>query len=132
MPILDNIRHEAFAQSRAGGARLEDAYEDAGFAAGNNHAGRLAQTPEVAQRIAELRIDFRAANSSIEESSPLALIAAMLRVAKAGEGLADAAALKEARLTLLQVERLRGMMDASRQGERALMLHNLSKEKTSY
>jgi phage terminase small subunit len=41
MPVLDNPRHEAFAQARAKGARLEQAYEEAGFAPGNGHASRL-------------------------------------------------------------------------------------------
>jgi len=50
MPILQNARHEIFAQSRAKGARLEDAYEDAGFIPGNGHAGKLAQRPEVSER----------------------------------------------------------------------------------
>ena len=57
MSILQNHRHEAFAQARAAGARLDDAYEDAGFAPGRGHACRLAHTPEVAERIAELRAD---------------------------------------------------------------------------
>ena len=40
MPQLENLRHEAFAQARAKGARLDDAYEDAGFAPSNGHASR--------------------------------------------------------------------------------------------
>ena len=38
MPTLRNPRQEAFAQARAGGALLDDAYEAAGFAPGNRHA----------------------------------------------------------------------------------------------
>lgn len=55
MPPLNNPRHEQFAQTRAGGATLVDAYEAAGFA---RHAGRawtLGKRPEVAARIRELQ-----------------------------------------------------------------------------
>ncbi|MGI9170060.1 MAG: hypothetical protein ACR2FH_07800, partial [Caulobacteraceae bacterium] len=58
MPVLDNPGHEAFALARAKGARLEDAYECAGFAPGNRHAARMAALPEVAERTVELRAEF--------------------------------------------------------------------------
>ena len=45
MPILQNPRHEAFAQSRSRGALLDEAYEHAGFIPGHGHASRLAATP---------------------------------------------------------------------------------------
>jgi hypothetical protein len=98
----------------ARGAFLEDAYEDAGFAAGLGHASRLALTPCIAECIAELR----AQKVDLDEARTHALIAGLLRIAKAGEDLASAAALKEARLTLLEVERLRSDMDRSRALER--------------
>lgn len=55
MPALKSSQHEAFARARAGGARLEDAYEDAGFAPDRAHAARLSKQALVAERIAELR-----------------------------------------------------------------------------
>jgi hypothetical protein len=58
MPKLDNRRHEWFAYLRAHGARLEEAYERAGYAPDRGHACRLASRPEVAERITELRSDF--------------------------------------------------------------------------
>jgi hypothetical protein len=54
MPTLTDPRAEAFAQSRARGANLEDAYELAGFAGAQGHASRFAQRPKVAARIREL------------------------------------------------------------------------------
>ncbi len=54
MPTLTNPRAEAFAQHRARGANLEDAYELAGFAGQQGHASRFAQRPRVAARIREL------------------------------------------------------------------------------
>jgi hypothetical protein len=114
MPILQNARHEVFAQSRAKGARLEDAYEDAGFIPGNGHAGKLAQRPDVFERIAELRVE----QAHLGDASPGAVIAALLRVAKASENLATPAGVKEARLTLLEVSRLSEALAAARRIER--------------
>ena len=80
MPLLKNPRHEAFAHARAKGALLDDAYEDAGFAPGNGHASRLAQRPEVAGRIAELR----ALQSDLGEANPPAVGASPRPPAPAG------------------------------------------------
>jgi hypothetical protein len=54
MPTLTDSRAEAFAQHRARGAKLEDAYELAGFAGGQGHASRFAKRCKVAARIREL------------------------------------------------------------------------------
>jgi hypothetical protein len=50
MPVLENPRHEAFAQARARGALLNDAYESAGFVLLKGHPSRLAYRAEVAER----------------------------------------------------------------------------------
>lgn len=52
---LSNQRHEVFAQARAGGATLSEAYEAAGFKKSTQHASRLASRPEVAARISFLQ-----------------------------------------------------------------------------
>ena len=114
MPLLPNPRHEAFAQARAQGARLEIAYEDAGFAAGQGHASRLAAQPDIVERIAELREE----QADLHAARPQAVIAALLKVAKACEAAGSPAAIREARLTLLEVERLRQNLDLSRENER--------------
>ncbi len=114
MPVLPNPRHEAFAQARARGARLEIAYEDAGFAAGQGHASRLAAQPEIAARIAEIREE----QIELQAASPQAVIAALLKVARAHEATGTAAAIKEVRLTLLEVDRLRDSLDLRRENER--------------
>jgi hypothetical protein len=54
MPTLTDPRAEAFAQHRAYGANLEDAYELAGFAGGQRHASRFARRRKVAARVREL------------------------------------------------------------------------------
>ena len=102
MPTLPNPRQEAFAQARAGGALLDDAYEIAGFVPGHGHASRLAKLPEVAERIGELlaaRTDARAADKGT-------VIAALLRLAETASTAGGAASISEARLTLLEAERL--------------------------
>jgi phage terminase small subunit len=111
MPILQNARHEAFAQARAAGARLDDAYEDAGFAYGRGHSSRLAATPEVAERIAELR----AARAAETDASEQAVIAALLRIAKAG--------LREVRLTLIEAQKLYSQQAQARAFERIESLY---------
>ena len=63
MQPLPNFRYEAFAQARAKGARLEDAYEDAGFTPDRANASRLAARPEIADRIAELRAEYAASTT---------------------------------------------------------------------
>jgi phage terminase small subunit len=118
MPILKNPRHEAFARSRAKGARLKDAYEDAGFVPDTSHACRLASQPEVAERIAELRAE----ETSLEEAREFALIAALLRVVKAAEADTSPASHKEVRQTLLEVDRLRNDVLRRRQHDRSDML----------
>jgi hypothetical protein len=119
MPILQNARHEAFAQARAAGARLDDAYEDAGFAYGRGHSSRLAATPEVAERIAELR----AARAAETDASEQAVIAALLRIAKAGEDMTTPAALREVRLTLIEAQKLYSQQAQARAFERIESLY---------
>ena len=75
MPLLANPRHEAFAQARARGAYLEDAYEDAGFAPNRAHASRLAHRPEVAERIGAIRAEL----AGVIDHSPEAMVANLLQ-----------------------------------------------------
>ena len=114
MPILQNARHEAFAQARAKGVRRDDAYEDAGFAPGNDHAWRLEARAEVAERIAELR----AARADLSEANVESVIAALLRLARASEALETPAGVREARLTLLEACRLGANLAHERDSER--------------
>lgn len=114
MPPLPNLRHEAFAQARANGARLDDAYEDAGFVPGYGHASRLAKQAEVAERIAELRAE----QAALSDANPQAVISALLRIAKFSEALATPAGVKEARATLLDACRLADDLARERACER--------------
>jgi hypothetical protein len=123
MPVLNNARHEAFAQARAKGVLLDDAYEDAGFAPGNGHASRLAKTEAVAERIAELK----ALETDMADAAPYGVIAALLALARDKE--VAPAASKEARLALMEASRLRGQMEAARIHERIYRLRDESQQK---
>lgn len=114
MPVLQDIRHEAFAQARAKGALLDDAYEDAGFRPGNHHASRLADRREVADRIAELRAE----QSGLTDANTQAVITALLRIATASEAMGTPAGAKEARLTLLEARKLGSELARDRAKER--------------
>jgi hypothetical protein len=102
MPTLNNRRYEAFAQARARGALLNDAYEGAGFMLHKCHPSRLAYRAEVAERIAELR----ALRTEVESHNPLALLAALKRIIKAGEGSENPVLVREARLAIVDAARL--------------------------
>lgn len=54
MPVLKNSRHEIFAQARAGGKTVDDAYITAGFKANRGNAARLNANESIKARIAEI------------------------------------------------------------------------------
>jgi hypothetical protein len=114
MPTLQNARHEAFALARAGGAKLEDAYEDAGFAPSATHACRLARRDDVAERIAELRHERQDAS----HASPQAIIAALVAAARDANLLKTPAGAKEARLNLIEAHKLQLSLTEQRDGDR--------------
>jgi hypothetical protein len=68
MPTLSNMRHEQFAALIAGGMSPAKAYSAAGFTGKGavQSASRLAKSPPVAARIAELRRDV--ATSSVQRA----------------------------------------------------------------
>jgi hypothetical protein len=114
MPALTNPRQEAFAQARARGALLDDAYEIAGFVPGHRHASRVARLPEVAARIGELltdRLDAR-------EVDTRTVIAALLRLAESGPSTANPAAIQQTRLALLDACKLIGDQEKVRELDR--------------
>ena len=102
MSTLSNPRYEAFAQARAKGALLTDAYESAGFVRHRGRPSRLAVRPEVAERIAELR----AQQSEAEDVSLVGLLASLRRIIKAGESSENPTLVNAARLAVLDASRL--------------------------
>ncbi len=95
------------------GASLDNAYEDAGFAAGRGHGWRLAQRPEVAERIAEIRAEL----GEVQAARPVALIAALLRLAGASEKLGTLEGFKDARASLVQAGQVNNEWDVGRRLE---------------
>ena len=102
MPKLSNPRHEAFALATASGAPLRDAYEDAGLHGEFSKAGRLARRGDVLARVDELRRE----QADLDQARPVCVIIALVRMARAAESLNTAAGVREARLTLLEAQRL--------------------------
>uniref|UniRef100_E6VFL7 Terminase small subunit n=1 Tax=Rhodopseudomonas palustris (strain DX-1) TaxID=652103 RepID=E6VFL7_RHOPX len=77
MPILDNARHEKYAQELAKGASQSDAYVAAGYARNDSHASRLARNGKVAARVAELQ----AAGADEAELTIAAVLEELKRIA---------------------------------------------------
>jgi hypothetical protein len=102
MPTLRNPRYEAFAQARARGALLADAYESAGFVRHKGHPSRLACKTDVAERIAELRVQ----QTQIEDVSPIGLLAFLRRIIKAGAESENPTLVNAARLAIVDASRL--------------------------
>ena len=103
MPVLHNPRYEAFAQARAKGALLIDAYESAGCVRHRGQPSRLASKDNVAERIAELLT----MQTDIEDASPLGLLASLRRIIRAGEGSENPTLVNAARLAIVDASRLR-------------------------
>ena len=124
MTRLENPRHEHFAQLRAEGLTLEDAYERAGFTPARGHASRLAAREDVAERIAELR--------KLQTDADLAerpkAIAMLMRFAEASMAFGTAAGVKEARLALLDAERLQRELAQDRMKDRQQMMNDKAAE----
>jgi len=114
MPPIQNPQHETFAQARAKGATLDDAFENAGYPPDRSHACRLAKREDVAARIACLRAE----RDQAEESQPQMIIDALVRMARDSEALKTPAGMKEARLNLLEADRLRTALTKYRNNER--------------
>jgi phage terminase small subunit len=64
VPILDNPRHERFAQGLAAGKSSDEAYQEAGFKPDRGHASRLAAKGNVQARVDEL-LDRAAASVQV-------------------------------------------------------------------
>lgn len=117
MPALENPRHELFAIARARGALLEDAYEEAGYAARNGHAWRLAEREDVKARIAALRAE----RTRVEEAFPRTVISILMHLAQVTDALGTPAGAREARASLLQALRLEREVAAARQSDQEML-----------
>ena len=55
MPVLKNVKHEAFAQGLAKGKTVDQSYIDAGFSANRGNAARLNAKESVRARVQEIQ-----------------------------------------------------------------------------
>lgn len=122
MPTLANHRYEAFAQACAKDALLNDAYESAGFVPHRGHPSRLAYRTEVAERIAK-----RCASQTLaEDNTPVALLTALPRIIKAGEGAQDPCVVRAACLAIVDATRLRSELEPALANDRAKIIKYFS------
>jgi hypothetical protein len=117
MNRLRNVRHEWFANLRAEGMGLEEAYERAGYAPDRSHACRLASRPDVARRINELRVYV----TPMVSARPTYVIRWLLGVAKSGHTLGTPAGLREARFAFVEAARLQAAMEEAMARDRDLI-----------
>lgn len=77
MPVLPNARHERFAQARAKGKTIDEAYAEAGFKANRGNAARLNAIESVRKRVEEItsRVAEKAEWSSAARLRMLGIIA---------------------------------------------------------
>lgn len=73
MPVLEHEKHESFALGLAKGQKQKEAYVNAGYAANDSAASRLAQSPVIKERVEELKNEIfqrmnAVANSPNEET----------------------------------------------------------------
>ena len=115
MPALLDPHHECFAQARARGMLLIDAYETAGFVRHRGHPSRLACKAEVAERIAELR----RLQIHLEDTSLQGLLASLRRIIIAGERSDNPTLVNAARLAIVDAARLRDELSRQQALERA-------------
>jgi hypothetical protein len=115
MPALRDPRQEAFAQARAKGALLIDAYESAGFVRHRGHPSRLALKHDVAWRIAELRVS----QTELEDTTLHGLLASLRRIIKAGESSENTALVNAARLAIVDASRIQAELARLQAADRA-------------
>lgn len=106
MPVLDNARHERFAQEVVKGNSQAEAYVLAGYQPDTGAASRLSANVSVQARIAELKARA-AARTEITVAS---ISQRLLKIAEAGEDATEAPMLSVARAALMDVAKLNGLI----------------------
>lgn len=106
MAVLQNSRHEMFAQGLAKGATADAAYLAAGFSANRGNATRLNANESVRKRVNELKA--KAAEKTVVTVA--SLTERLLAIATKGESSADAPLLSVARASLMDAAKLNGLV----------------------
>ncbi len=106
LPVLENARHERFAQALAKGETATAAYEQAGYEPNDGNATRLKGNDRIEARVAEIleRAAMRA------EITVAGISERLLMIADKGEKLSEASGLSVARASLMDVAKLNGLV----------------------
>jgi phage terminase small subunit len=106
MPILQNPRHERFAQELAKGKTADEAYAAAGYKPDRGHASRLAANGNIRDRVAELQaIGAKEAAVTIESLIAEAEEARVMAMENGQPASAVSAIIAQAKLSGLWVEK---------------------------
>jgi hypothetical protein len=106
MPVLQNAKHEAFAQALAKGKSATEAYTAAGYKGDRTAASRLSTNVNVQARVIELQ--GRAAERTVITVS--SITDRLLKIAEKGEVASDAPLLSVARAALMDAAKLNGLV----------------------
>jgi hypothetical protein len=106
MPVLDNARHERFAQALAKGKTADQAYVAAGYSANRGNAARMNANESVQKRLLELK------TKSAEKTglTVASITERLLRIAEKGEASDEAPMLTVARASLMDAAKLNGLV----------------------
>lgn len=106
MAVLDNPKHERFAQGLARGMTQEEAYQEAGYKPDRGAASRLSANVSIQGRVAEI-LDRAAIRAEISVAD---LTERLMKVADKAELLAEASGLSVARAAFMDVAKLNGLI----------------------
>ena len=106
MPVLENARHERFAQALAKGKSQAEAYADAGYKPSEPNASRLTSNDKVQARLSELQ--ERAATRT--EITVASITERLLAIATKAEKSREAPMLQAARASLMDAAKLNGLV----------------------
>lgn len=108
MPVLENVRHERFAQELAKGKTQEQAYIDAGYSPNGARAAssKLLTIANITERVAELQSVV--ADKSTWDAARI--INNLARYAEKGEAIAEPAGLSVARASMMDIGKLLGLI----------------------
>jgi phage terminase small subunit len=105
-PMLENSRHERFAQGLASGLTQLQAYAEAGYCGNHAHASRLSKNPRVRARVAEI-MERAAARAEI---SVAMVTESLIRLAGKAENAGAAPGLAVARAAWMDAAKLNGLV----------------------
>jgi hypothetical protein len=109
MPVLENVRHERFAQELAKGKTQEQAYIDAGYSeigARANASACIIANHNIVERVAELQSVV--ADKSTWDAARI--INNLARYAQKGETIGEPAGLSVARASMMDIGKLLGLI----------------------